>query len=127
MNLLAVCGIRMGECGLWHPAGRWTRSAPAQSTFVDQDNAHVSFCRLKRRHASRQSTADNQDIAVDNLAHAAHRPTSGLCIFALTRTTSIAFSGQTSSHKKQFTHCLFPKGKTLSFLWLKWITFAPQS
>ena len=42
-------------------------------------------------------------------------------------TTSTASSGQTSSHRKQFTQYLLPKGKTLSFLLVKRNTSAPQS
>jgi hypothetical protein len=43
------------------------------------------------------------------------------------KTTSMAFSGQTNSHKKQFTQSLLPNGKTFSFLAVKRMTLAPQS
>jgi hypothetical protein len=127
MHLFVVRRIGMAECGLGHAAGRRTRSAPAQSAFIDKNDANVSFRRFESRHAGRQPSADNQHIAIDNLANAVHRPASGFWSLSVTKTTSIAFSGQTSSHKKQLTQYLFPNGKTLSFLLLKWITLAPQS
>jgi hypothetical protein len=127
VHLLAISGISVAEGCLGYATRGRARAAPPQSSLVYEHNPDASLGGFQSRHAGGQAAPDDQHITIDDSSDAVHRAASGSWSFAVMKTTSIAFSGQTSSHKKQFTHCLFPNGKTFSFFAVKRITFAPQS